>query len=194
MKKRIAVGLAIGICAMTISGAAHAALLTMEDVGLQDTLIASGKVNSGDSNELDWVNKQIFGADYLTSGKAYYTEMTKTETEEGAGWVAIDDGDSDTRIYAYNFQSVEPAYFFIKTAASNSPGESTDVDHYLYFNIGNLSYGVIDLNMANLVDIYSIGKLSHIGEVGTSPVPEPATMMLFGVGLAGLAGVRRRAK
>ncbi|MDR3580215.1 MAG: PEP-CTERM sorting domain-containing protein [Oryzomonas sp.] len=32
------------------------------------------------------------------------------------------------------------------------------------------------------------------GTENTSPVPEPGTMMLFGVGMAGLAFVRRRAK
>lgn len=36
--------------------------------------------------------------------------------------------------------------------------------------------------------------LSHYREWGANPVPEPATMMLFGIGLLGLARVSRRKK
>lgn len=36
------------------------------------------------------------------------------------------------------------------------------------------------------------GELSHITYFGTTPVPEPATMLLFGSGLIGLAAVGRK--
>jgi len=42
--------------------------------------------------------------------------------------------------------------------------------------------------------IYEVGALFDPYDENCSPVPEPATMMLFGIGLLGLAGVSRRKK
>jgi len=39
---------------------------------------------------------------------------------------------------------------------------------------------------------YAVGEFQVDGSAGPAPVPEPATMFLFGTGLAGLVGARRR--
>ena len=40
---------------------------------------------------------------------------------------------------------------------------------------------------------YVAGQTGSI-DAGVEPIPEPATMLLFGAGLAGLAGVAKRRK
>jgi choice-of-anchor C domain-containing protein len=79
---------------------------------------------------------------------------------------------------------------FYYTTGSNS---HADMQYALETMDFFTSGGNIDLSFASLDDIESAFGPA-IGGVSISAVPEPVTMALFGAGLAGIAGLRRRKK
>ncbi|MCB2180975.1 MAG: PEP-CTERM sorting domain-containing protein [Desulfobulbaceae bacterium] len=179
MKKKIVSCLAFGVIVLGTAGLAQA--LTMSDVGAIDNLLAGTELgNSGDENEINWINT-VLDTNYTVD------DYLKYDTDDGTGWIQLAD---DNSVYAHSLSS-EPAYFLIKTGNL----KVSEFDTFLYENLAGLNWGVIDLLDqigADVLEIKNIGKLSHVGEFDTSPVPEPATMLLFGTGIAGLAGISRR--
>ena len=188
--------LVILVCfTLVFSGGLAMALYLVDDtdVGDIDSIYArTSLTDSGETSEIDWVNGVLglFGDDAYTAD-----DFTKEENLTGQ-WLDVFSSTSGVgvvdNVYAYSLDSTPPPeYFLLKLGDGNYSGYS----HNLYTNADELEWAVIDLAVLGGEPLIGITRISHVSEFnGAAPVPEPATMLLFGTGLIGLAGLRARKK
>jgi hypothetical protein len=164
------------LVAFVISGPAWS--LAMTDVGDIDLFRASTTLDdSGDAEEEAWV-EGVLGFDVSLSDKY---------DSDGSDWTLLDNEDD---VYATEF-STSPNFFLIKLGTGGTTLES----HYLFENIGNLDWGVVDFSVTGVdfsIKNISIDRLSHVDEFEEYAIPEPSILALIGFGLVGLSFISRR--
>ncbi|MBW1694808.1 MAG: PEP-CTERM sorting domain-containing protein [Deltaproteobacteria bacterium] len=126
--------------------------------------------NSGDDAQLSWLEDGLLGGGDAGDLEAYFN---------------FDDGPKV--LDEFNVGVIGWDYAIVKTGLGSTPDKE---GWYAYHN----DYGDDLLNVPPGPDGWEAfpNGVSHISVYGGQPVPEPATMLLLGTGLIGLAGAGRK--
>ena len=138
----------------------------------------------GYSGTLDELYKQeVGGSEYGDFASSYETSFTNTAT---------DPQNADITYVGGDYISGDPLYLLVKDGNHDPIWYIFDLINLDLNGDGTYEYSWNGTDLIQLRGFWpNQGAISHVSIYGT-PVPEPATMLLLGSGLIGLAGLGRK--
>jgi hypothetical protein len=172
------------------ASSARAAPIDYNIVKVEDFLVG-GFDNVGNSEAAE----QDFLFDYLVGQGFDAADLTyeKIDLNGQSSYSEVINDPAGTNLWAIDFASfglTDPLAFLVRFG-------NAEHDHYLYKNLANTQYGVVDLaDISARRGNITITSISHtsVAEGPTTTVPEPASasLMLLGLGVVGAASRKRR--
>ncbi len=195
---KVFVKLAVLAASVGLASSAWASV-SLSEVGSHDAKLASTYLASaGDSAEQGWLDglsTSILPDGYVLTGRYQPLSEGLWQAVDGVsgGWAAYFGGltcDTTGDIPYIGDCGTAPDYYVLRLGTGGSPTGTNN--YFLFQNLDAMDWAFVNLSDFPGVSSWNIGRVSHISVGNEGSVPEPATLVLLGLGALGLGFSRRR--